>query len=65
MRYLDVDELATLLGESTSSIRRKIKAGSSEVPPRVHMPGSRMLRWRLQEVETWMWETGWVDSKRS
>lgn len=30
----------------------------------MHMPGSMMLRWRLQEVETWMWETGWVDSKR-
>ena len=65
MRYLDVDELATLLGESAVSIRKKIRAGSMEVPPRVHLPGSKMLRWRLQEVENWIWETGWVNSRLS
>jgi predicted DNA-binding transcriptional regulator AlpA len=65
MRYLDVDELAALLGESAGSIKRKIRTNSSEVPPRVHLHGTRMLRWRLPEVENWMWETGWARSKRS
>lgn len=57
MRYLDVDELAALLNESSGTIRRKIRANSSEVPPRMYLPGSKMLRWRLHEVENWMWET--------
>lgn len=64
MKYLDVDELAELLGESASSLKRKIKANSHKVPPRMRLPGSKMLRWRLHEVESWVWETGWVLRKR-
>lgn len=64
MRYLDVDELAELLGESAGSLRRKIRANYREVPPRMHLAGSRMLRWRLHEVENWLWETGWARSRR-
>lgn len=64
IRYLDVDELAELLGESAVSLKKKMRANSSEVPPRMHLPGSKMLRWRLHEVENWISETGWVRSKR-
>lgn len=64
MRYLDVDKFAALLHESASNIRRKIRANSNEVPPRMHLPGSKMLRWRLHEVENWMWETGWTRLNR-
>ena len=64
MRYLDVDELAELLGQSADSLRKKIRANSTEAPPRAHLPGSKMLRWRLHEVENWVWETGWARSER-
>lgn len=65
MEYLDVDELAALLGESAGSIRKKIRANSNDLPPRMRLPGNRMLRWRVREVENWMWETGWTRMQRS
>lgn len=60
MRYLDVHELGAVLGLKASTVRRKIRANSHEVPPRMHLPGTRMLRWRVQDVEVWMSETGWT-----
>lgn len=56
--YLDIDELALLLGESARTIRRNLARRPSAVPPKMHIPGTAMLRWRLHEVENWMAETG-------
>lgn len=55
--YLDIFELATLLGQSTRTIRRNLVNCPHLIPPKVYIPGSRMLRWRSHEVERWMYET--------
>lgn len=57
--YLDIDELAQMLGRSSSSIRRNLARRPFLVPPKMHIPGSKMLRWRARDVESWMFETGW------
>lgn len=56
--YLDVHDLTTLLGQSTRSIRNNLAERPHLVPPKMHIPYSRMLRWRAHEVESWMFETG-------
>lgn len=59
--YLDIDELAQMLGRSSSSIRRDLARRPFRVPPKMHLPGSKMLHWRTCDVENWMFETDWAD----
>lgn len=54
--YLDIDELAKLLGKSQETIRKNLRDNPRRVPPRMHMPGTKMLRWRKTEVEIWLEE---------
>ena len=58
-KYLDIDELALLLGRSANTIKRNIANDPCLVPPKMHIPNSLMLRWRAHEVESWMHEVGW------
>lgn len=53
-KLLDVDELAQLLGRSAGTIKKDLKRNPSAVPPRVHLPGTRLLRWRPRDVERWI-----------
>jgi predicted DNA-binding transcriptional regulator AlpA len=62
-KYLDIDELAEMLGRSPATIRRKLRSDRScdrmEVPAPMYIPGrgavggARMLRWRELDVERW------------
>jgi predicted DNA-binding transcriptional regulator AlpA len=58
--YLDIDELAERLGQRPRTIRQKLARNPQAMPPRMHLPGSALLRWRAHEVENWIVETGWV-----
>lgn len=53
-RLLDLNELSDLLGRSTETIRKDLKRNRLAVPPRLHIPGTRLLRWRLVDVDTWL-----------
>jgi predicted DNA-binding transcriptional regulator AlpA len=59
--YLDIDELAQMLGRSSNSIRRDLANRPFRLPPKMHFPCSKMLRWRICDVENWMYETGWAE----
>jgi predicted DNA-binding transcriptional regulator AlpA len=52
--YLDIDELAELLAVRPETIRRNLKHNPERVPPRMHLPGTKMLRWREHEVKLWL-----------
>lgn len=56
--YLDIDELAERLGQSVRALRSNMRTAPHKVPPRMHIPGGKMLRWRTTEVKSWMFETG-------
>lgn len=61
--YLDIDELAVILGKSARTIKRNLAKNASVVPPKMHFADSQMLRWRVAEVEQWIVETGWPVGK--
>lgn len=51
---LDLNELSTLLGRSPETIKKDLKRNRLAVPPRLHIPGTRMLRWRKVDVDAWL-----------
>jgi predicted DNA-binding transcriptional regulator AlpA len=53
-KLLDLDDLATLLGRSTETIKKDMKRNRLAVPPRLHIPGTRLLRWRKCDVDEWL-----------
>jgi predicted DNA-binding transcriptional regulator AlpA len=56
--YLDIYDLAEVLGKTPETIRRNLKNRPMTVPPTLHIPGTRMLRWRRADVEGWICEQG-------
>lgn len=53
-KLLDVQELGELLGRSTETIRKDLRRKPGAVPPRLVIPGTRLLRWRAADVEAWL-----------
>lgn len=51
---LDLNELSTLLGRSPETIKKYMKRNRLAVPPRLHIPGTRLLRWRKVDVDAWL-----------
>ncbi len=52
--YLDIYELGEMLGKRPETIRKSLRRNPRLVPPKMHIPGTRMLRWRMHEVERWL-----------
>jgi predicted DNA-binding transcriptional regulator AlpA len=53
-KLLDLNELATLLGRSPETIKKDLKRNRLAVPPRLYIPGTRLLRWRRIDVDIWL-----------
>lgn len=51
---LDLNELGDLLGRSPETIKKDLKRNRLAVPPRLHIPGTRLLRWRPVDVDAWL-----------
>lgn len=51
---IDLGQLAEILGRSPETIKKDLKRNPLAVPPRLHIPGTRLLRWNLTDVETWL-----------
>lgn len=51
---IDVNELSALLGRSPETIKKDLKRNRLAVPPRLHIPGTRFLRWRKVDVDSWL-----------
>jgi predicted DNA-binding transcriptional regulator AlpA len=51
---LDLQALAHVLGRSPSTIRRDMRRNPDAVPPRMQLPGTRLLRWREADVVAWL-----------
>ena len=54
LNLLELDDLATLLGRSPETIKKDLRRNRLAVPPRVYIPGTRLLRWRMTDVEAWL-----------
>jgi len=53
-KLLDLNELGIMLGRSPETIKKDVKHNRLAVPPRLHIPGTRLLRWRKIDVEAWL-----------
>jgi predicted DNA-binding transcriptional regulator AlpA len=51
---LELGDLATLLGRSPETIRKDLHRNPAAVPPRLVIPGTRLLRWRAVDVHAWL-----------
>lgn len=51
---IDINELAALLQRSPETIRKDVVRNPAAVPPRVLLPGTRLLRWRASDVDDWL-----------
>ena len=51
---LDLADLADLLGRSPETIKKDIRRNRLAIPPRLHIPGTRLLRWRRADVDAWL-----------
>lgn len=51
---IDIKALAALLQRSPETIRKDMVRNPAAVPPRVRLPGTRLLRWRSADVEAWL-----------
>lgn len=53
-RLLDLNELSALLGRSPETVKKDLRRNRLAVPPRIEIPGTRLLRWRLVDVQRWL-----------
>jgi predicted DNA-binding transcriptional regulator AlpA len=51
---IDINELAALLQRSPETVRKDLTRNPAAVPPRVLLPGARLLRWRAADVDGWL-----------
>lgn len=51
---LDLQQLAELLRRSPETIKRDLRRNPDAVPPRLVLPGTRLLRWRAIDVSKWL-----------
>lgn len=54
IELLDLNDLASLLGRSPETIKKDMLRNRLAVPPRLHIPGTRLLRWRQADVAAWL-----------
>lgn len=53
-KLLDLTELAELLRRSPETIKKDLRRNPEAVPPRLQLPGTRLLRWRAADVDSWL-----------
>jgi predicted DNA-binding transcriptional regulator AlpA len=51
---LNVEELGQILGRSPHTLKRDLRRNPGAVPPRMELPGTRLLRWRPEAVQKWL-----------
>ncbi|MBL0719737.1 hypothetical protein JI742_07530 [Piscinibacter sp. Jin2] len=51
---LELQDLANLLGRSPETVRKDLRRNPAAVPPRLLIPGTRLLRWRTADVQAWL-----------
>lgn len=51
---INLEDLSNLLGRSPETIRKDVHRNPAAVPPRLIIPGTRLLRWRSSDVHAWL-----------
>ncbi|PKO27562.1 MAG: hypothetical protein CVU36_19730 [Betaproteobacteria bacterium HGW-Betaproteobacteria-9] len=56
LQLLTLAEVAKLLGRRPETVRKDLIRNPGAVPPRLVIPGTRLLRWRTEDIESWLTE---------
>jgi len=51
---LDIHDLARLLRRSPHTLKKQLRQNPDAVPKPLFLPGTRLLRWRPETVQTWL-----------
>lgn len=51
---LTIVDVARLLGRSPQTLKSDLLRNPQAVPPRIRIPGTRLLRWREADVKNWL-----------
>ena len=51
---LSIEDVAAMLRRSPETLRKDLRRNPLAVPPRVVIPGTRLLRWRHEDVTAWL-----------
>lgn len=51
---LDLNDLSRALKRSPETIKRDLRRNPHAVPPRLQLPGTKLLRWREEDVSAWL-----------
>jgi predicted DNA-binding transcriptional regulator AlpA len=62
---IDVNELARVLRRSPATIKRDLRRNPAAVPPRTSLPGTRLLRWSVADVQVWLAAHSGASTSRS
>jgi predicted DNA-binding transcriptional regulator AlpA len=54
MNLLNIHEIAAIMQRSVETVRKDLHRNPQAVPPRVILPGTRLLRWRAEDVADWL-----------
>lgn len=54
VEIIGIRELAVILHKSEASISADVTRAPHRLPPRIVIPGSRKVLWRLSTVEQWL-----------
>jgi predicted DNA-binding transcriptional regulator AlpA len=54
MNLLTVTDLSRILGRSPHTVRADVHRKPDALPPRLQLPGTRLLRWRQCDVDYWL-----------
>jgi predicted DNA-binding transcriptional regulator AlpA len=54
--YLDIDDLAALLGLTPGTIRRRLRTRPWTLPPSAHLGPDYPIRWRQADAARWLQE---------
>lgn len=57
-KLITLDELAAILRRSAQTIKKDLRRNPDAVPPRLSLPGTRLLRWREADVTAWLRNLG-------
>lgn len=58
MEYLDLNELANLMGISLRTAKRRLRQEPWRLPPAIRTPFLPMQRWREVEARQWVKDLG-------
>ena len=54
LQTLGITEIAAILRKSPKTVREDVSRRPEALPPRLIIPNSRLVVWRMKEVEEWL-----------